>query len=319
MLFATDDFFQVAENLIAKDDPVWDEKKFTEFGWETRRKRTEGHDWIRHFFTGNQTPRISIQAANLAKESEIGTAATAEELKKAEAIRSDFLGEILAISALRPGYPDQRHNYFKVSSEKPWTHLRINYYPDGGVARLRVYGDVEKSWADVKPTDRVDLVAMQNGPFLSSNAHYGSPFKMISPGYSEGMYDGWETGPTKFQKGPDGHLIIPGTEWSAFKLGTRGTINEIIIDTSHFKGNFPESALIEGADDSNATSDKPPANWFTIVDRHKLGPNKEHIVKVSESNQKPATHLKITIYPDGGVARLRAFGHIDAPPQKKKK
>ncbi|KAJ3214669.1 hypothetical protein HDU67_001375 [Dinochytrium kinnereticum] len=368
ILFATDDFFQVAEHLIAKDDPVWDEKKFTEFGWESRRKRSEGHDWCilklglsgmikgidadTAFFTGNQTPRISIQAACLEKDlplvrrSQIGTAATPEELKSAEAVGSESWEEILQISPLRPGYPDQRHNYFPIKSDKRWTHLRVNYFPDGGVARLRVYGDVSKSWKDVKLTDKVDLIALENGgkPVAFSNAHYGNPFKMISPGKAEGMYDGWETGidfdpfvvsvfkhdgynlsllarnpnrPTKFQKGPDGHLIMPGTEWASFKLGTRGVIEEIIIDTSHFKGNFPESAFVEIADEPSASAEKPPEKWQPLIEREKLGPNKEHIFQVPEGKRKPATHLKITIYPDGGVARLRAFGHVAAPAKAK--
>ncbi|KAJ3109182.1 hypothetical protein HDU97_008581 [Phlyctochytrium planicorne] len=348
ILFATDDFFQVAEHLIMKDDPVWDEKKFTEFGWESRRKRTEGHDWCiitlglsgvikgvdadTAFFTGNQTPRISIQAACLEKDpplvrrSQIGTACTADELKRAGAIGSEAWEEILEISPLRPGYPNERHNYFTIKSDKRWTHLRINYYPDGGVARLRVYGDVVKHWKDVKPQDTVDLLAMENGgkPVSFSNAHYGSPFKMISPGKSEGMFDGWETArnpnrPPKFQKGPDGHLIMPGTEWAVFKLGTRGTIKDVIIDTMHFKGNFPESALIEIADDASLDDATAPESWQTLVAREKLGPNKEHTFKVPEDKQMPATHLRITIYPDGGVARLRAFGNISPPSSEHKK
>ena len=51
--------------------------------------------------------------------------------------------------------------------------------------------------------------------------------------------------PPIFVKGEDGHLIMPGYEWAVFKLGTTGTAQKIIIDTNHFKGNYPESALIE--------------------------------------------------------------------------
>ncbi|KAJ3403801.1 hypothetical protein HDU80_003705 [Chytriomyces hyalinus] len=217
VLFATDDFFQVAETLILKQDPVWDEKKFTPFGkwmdgWETRRKRTEGHDWSivklglsgtisglhidTAFFTGNQTPRISIQAACLEKDlalcrrSEMGSCSTNEETKAADSIQTHLWEEILPMVALRPGYPGERHHYFGVTSAK-----RINYFPDGGVARLRAYGTVVKDWSRTSKTDLVDLIALENGgtPVSSSNSHYGTPFNLISKPESEGMYDGWET------------------------------------------------------------------------------------------------------------------------------
>lgn len=348
ILFATDDFFQVAENLIMKNDPVWDEHKFTTFGkwmdgWETRRKRTEGHDWCilklglsgiiagidadTAFFTGNQTLRISIQAAclesddlGLVRRSEMGTRATADELEKAVAVGSDKWEEILAISPLKPGYPDQRHNYFEINSGKRWTHLRVNYFPDGGVARLRVYGHVSKDWSLISVTDIVDLVAMENGgkPISFTNSHYGHPFKMIQPGASEGMYDGWETArnpnrPPIFIRGDDGHLIMPGFETSTFALGHKGIVDHIIIDTSHFKGNYPESALVEAICHSDLESPlHPPAadskGWFPLVSRSLLTANAVHSFKVTVANV--VTHLRITIYPDGGIARLRVMGFL---------
>ncbi|KAJ3417227.1 hypothetical protein HDV05_006433 [Chytridiales sp. JEL 0842] len=324
ILFATDDFFAVAENLIVKADPVWDEKKFTQFGkwmdgWETRRKRVEGHDWCilklglggiiqgidadTAFFTGNQTPRISIQAACLDKDlplvrrSEMGTKCTEEELKKALDVGSDKWEEILPMVPLLPGYPDKRHNFFKVFSEKKWTHLRVNYFPDGGVARLRVYGEVVKDWSKVQEGTVVDFLAMENGgkPTGCSNAHYGKPFNMISPGKSEGMYDGWETArnpnrPPIFEKGPDGHLIMPGYEWSAFKLGAPGVLEKAANWDDTKKKDVPDSA------------------WFTLVPRTKLTSDAPHDLEVPADARKVCTHLKITIYPDGGVARIRAFG-----------
>ncbi|KAJ3316383.1 hypothetical protein HDU76_001847 [Blyttiomyces sp. JEL0837] len=282
ILFATDDFFQVAEHLIMKDDPIWDEKKFTEFGkwmdgWETRRKRTEGHDWcilklgmsgIIHgidadtaFFTGNQTPQISIQAAcldhdlPLNRRSQMGTAATKEELDNAIKVKSETWEEILPMVSLRPG----------------------------GI------------------------------PTGFSNAHYGTPFRMIQPGESEGMYDGWETArnphrPAIFKKGPDGHLIMPGNEWVEFKLAVKGKIQGVVIDTSHFKGNFPESAVVQAAS-TNTEKVEDKNSWFPLIDRVKLGPNAKHeLIVPADRNTHHVSHVRLTIYPDGGVARFRVLG-----------
>ncbi|KAJ3378472.1 hypothetical protein HDU84_007546, partial [Entophlyctis sp. JEL0112] len=125
----------------------------------------------------------------------MGTCATVEEFEAAKSASSDHWEEILSMITLRPGYPNERHHFVKVDSKKRWTHLRINYYPDGGVARLRAYGTVVKDWSKTSPSTVVDLVALENGavPVAVSNSHYGNPFNIISTTESAGMYDGWET------------------------------------------------------------------------------------------------------------------------------
>ncbi|KAJ3236396.1 hypothetical protein HDU78_004658 [Chytriomyces hyalinus] len=348
VLFATDDFFQVAETLILKQDPVWDEKKFTPFGkwmdgWETRRKRTEGHDWSiiklglsgtisglhidTAFFTGNQTPRISIQAACLEKDlalcrrSEMGSCATNEETKAADSIQTHLWEEILPMVALRPGYPGERHHYFGVTSAKRWTHLRINYFPDGGVARLRAYGTVVKDWSRTSKTDLVDLIALENGgtPVSSSNSHYGTPFNLISKPESEGMYDGWETArnpkrPPVFQKGKDGLLIIPGAEWVIFRVGVPdgGFAKSVMVDTAFFRGNYPESILVEACQNPGKAS-LEGAVWTPLVPRTRVKADIKHEFIVHPSiQQRCITHVRLTVFPDGGVARLRVYGTVVA-------
>ncbi|RKO87767.1 Allantoicase domain-containing protein [Blyttiomyces helicus] len=352
VLFATDDFFAVAENLISKPDPVWDEKKFTEYGWETRRKRIAGHDWAiiklgfsgivkgvdldTAFFTGNYTPRVSIQAAclkdediKLTRRSEMGTAATAEELAAAEAVNSDSWEEILPMVALKSGTPETRHNLFRIDSSERWTHLRINYYPDGGVARLRVLGEVVRDWSG-GPNSAPEVPLGILGKALSwSDAHYGKPSLLISPGDAEGMYDGWETArnperPPEY-KVEDGKLVLPGSVWAVLKLGHAGSISKIEVDTTHFKGNFPESCTIEGClhlgDDepfaqaktarAKRSKLKSDVTWFTILERTKLEANKKHTFDVPEGDARGvATHVRLTLLPDGGVGRLRLHGTI---------
>ncbi|KAJ3266916.1 hypothetical protein HK104_006008, partial [Borealophlyctis nickersoniae] len=225
ILFATDDFFAPAEALLSDADPLWDERKFTDFGkwmdgWETRRKRAPGHDWAiiqlglpgtiagfdidTAYFTGNQAPRVSIQAAwisndsplYLTRRSELGSAPTSDELAAAQKVGSDTWTEILPMTPLRPGYPDTRHHSFAaLHPDRKWTHLRLNLYPDGGVARLRVYGIVSRDWSNVSKTDIVDLAAVENGgrAISCSDSHYGKPSNLIAPGRALTMAGGWET------------------------------------------------------------------------------------------------------------------------------
>ncbi|KAI9328285.1 allantoicase, partial [Obelidium mucronatum] len=356
VLFATDDFFQVAESLILENEPIWDADKFTPFGkwmdgWETRRKRIEGHDWCliklglsgtieglhidTAFFTGNQTPRVSIQAAcldaglfpKLVRRSEMGTCATEYEIQAACSLESEKWDEILAMSPLKPGYPNDRHHYFHAqSSGKRYTHLRVNYFPDGGVARLRVHGTVQKDWSTIPSTHLIDFLALENGgtPLSCSNKHYGTPFNLLKKTASAGMHDGWETArnpnrPPVFLKGADGHLIMPGKEQATFKLGmpVEGGgvhVETIIVDTAHFKGNYPESILVEGCHLATGSEWREDVviDWFEIVPRSKCKANTKHRFDVSslDAHQRKTTHVRLTVFPDGGVARLRVYGRM---------
>ncbi|XP_015749499.1 PREDICTED: allantoicase-like, partial [Acropora digitifera] len=295
------------------------------------------------------------------RKREMGTNAPANLIEELDKLTGAW-SEILPMTALRPGYSSTRHNYFAVNNQQRWTHLRLNLYPDGGIARLRVYGTAVKDWTQYDELFSflpVDLTAMVNGGTAEgwSNMHYGHPRNLIVPGTAANMGDGWETARrvrccnvitaiirTVFQlyslmqmkpkrllyehffqmdrlsileQGKDGCLNLPDCEWSVIKLGHPGTVQKIEIDTNHFKGNFPESCKVEGflmrkksQNDVN-TKDWSSCSWKTILPRTKLSPDKLHQFTELEGCGA-ISHVRLIIYPDGGVSRLRCWG-VPAP------
>ncbi|KAG7308268.1 hypothetical protein JYU34_006950 [Plutella xylostella] len=337
VVFATDDFFSPCELMISGPDPVFFPDRFTEFGkwmdgWETRRKRVPGHDWCvlrlatkcdikgvlvdTAFFTGNFAPKYSIQGAVLneqeeaqipKRKSEMGSAAAASDLKQMNDLSRDW-PEIVPRTPLRPGYEDTRMNYRNVTSGGPYTHIRVNIYPDGGIARLRVFGVAQPT--PPAADTRLDLASLLTGTVCVDylNAHYGHPRNMLSPGRGAGMADGWETArrpdrPEVLLGNSDGTIVVSGEEWATFRLGFRGALEEIGVDTNHFKGNYPDSIKIEGMDALGEES------WTTVLKPKKLSAHKEHWFPCSSG---PVTHVRVTIAPDGGVSRLRLMGHAVA-------
>ncbi|CAG9794965.1 unnamed protein product [Diatraea saccharalis] len=343
--FSTDDFFAPCENMLLDTEPVFIADKFTEFGkwmdgWETRRKRTAGHDWCilklaskcvikgllvdTAYFTGNFAPKYSIQAARLkpedealipARDTKMGSACGRYELDEIERLKSDKWEEIVPVTALRPGYEETRLNFQKVLSDEAWTHIRVNIYPDGGIARLRVYGEARP---EPPPRDQiVDLVSLLSGGTCQgySNAHYGHPRNMIKPGKSQCMADGWETArrldrPEVLEANEDGTLKVPGEEWAIFKLGFPGRIQRICVDTAHFKGNFPDSVKIEGAYLRHADwCPQLKCTWSNILRPSKLSAHKEHWY---DCDSDVITHIRVSMAPDGGISRVRTFGYADS-------
>ncbi|XP_068084773.1 allantoicase-like [Anabrus simplex] len=348
VVFATDDWFAVAENLIKAEEPVWHEGEFTDCGkwmdgWETRRKRTPGHDWAllklgvpgvvrgividTAFFTGNYAPRFSLQAACLsvedeesipARKSELGGAATPDMLKQIAKLKSEDWVELVPRSTLQGGYKDTRYNYFAVDSDETWTHLRLNMYPDGGIARLRVYGVARPDWATISADKPVDLISMMNGGLCVgySDAHYGHPRNIIRPGIGVNMGDGWETArrldrPCILEAVEDGILQVPGCEWAIFQLGHCGYITLVEVDTSHFKGNYPDSIRIEGTKNWSQ-KDKDSIYWELLLPPKKLSPHKQHFFSDDVlMTTEPVSHIRVIIAPDGGISRLRLWGYLE--------
>lgn len=363
VLFATDEWFAAADCMLSPEPPVFIADKFTDFGkwmdgWETRRKRVVGHDWCiielglrgsveavdvdTAFFTGNHAPRVSIQAARFssdkstwpaalqtlsanapATERAMGVAASADALALAEQLQSHEWVDILPFTELGPGYEDTRHNVFRVLERGPWTHVRVNMYPDGGIARLRVYGDVLKDWTQVAPTQLVDLVSAEHGGkvIAFNDAHYGHPKNLIAPGRSKTMAGGWETARKKTRPAvlqadaATGLLTVPGKDWCVLKLGHAGVIREVEVDTNHFKGNFPESCVVygtqfDGADDAGVLSDS--VQWTPILPRVKLEAHKQQRFSVDARSvvlvPSGVNFVKLEMFPDGGISRLRLFG-----------
>ncbi|XP_072912951.1 allantoicase isoform X2 [Hemitrygon akajei] len=311
VLFATDDWFAAAENLLKSEAPQWKSQEFTNFGkwmdgWETRRKR------------------IPDAVSDLPPRGEkIGTAASEEEYEAIGKLKSESWTELVPMTILQPGYVDTCHHYFPVQQQKRWTHIRLNMYPDGGIARLRVYGIGHNDWSAISQRQTIDLVAMANGGVCMgfSNAHFGLPNNIIGIGRSKVMSDGWETArrldrPAILKADDQGILQVPGCEWAIFKLGHPGLITDIEIDTNHFKGNFPDSCLIEGCAISPAEERENiktewkscmSLKWKILLPITKLKPHQQHFFSIKM--QDVVTHVRLTIKPDGGISRMRLMGH----------
>lgn len=337
--------------MLRDEDPVFIPDKYTEFGkwmdgWETRRKRIAGHDWCivrlaaptvikgimvdTAYFTGNFAPRLSIQGTRIdarreqqisvRREENIGTGCAGAESEMEEKMKRFDWEEIVGNTPLKPGYEKTRKHYFAMDdNESMFSHLRVNIYPDGGIARLRVYGVVQPD-RDVisNSADLVDLIAMLNGGQCLdfSNAHYGHPRNLIKPSRGINMGDGWETArrndrPAILTTDERGILKVPGCEWAVFKLGMKGTVQKIVVDTNHFKGNFPDSVKIE-ATSLRAGQPLDEAQWVMMLHNSKLSAHREHIFEGDDLLVRDAcTHLKITMAPDGGISRVRVFGNYE--------
>ena len=309
---ANDEFFAPKENLIKPAPPEWREGAYTERGkwmdgWETRRRRTRGHDWamIRlgapgivrgvvidtTYFTGNYPEEASIDACAV------------EGTPSPEFLSSDEVKwvRLLPKTSLR----GNTVNEFEVNdSKRRVTHFRLNIFPDGGVARLRVHGQVLPDERVFGVGREVDLAAMENGGFVvsCSDMHYGHRQNLILPGRSTHMGDGWET---KRRRGP-------GHDWTIVRLARRGVVERVEIDTDHFKGNAPGSFMVESCDaagESKEAFDSNSADWRILVGRSPLEPHARHQFDVGK--RYLSTHVRLNIYPDGGVARLRLFGRVD--------
>jgi len=305
-LWATDQFFGPLDRMLSDAPAVFVEGKFDDHGkwmdgWETRRRRDGGHDSAivklaaagriigfdvdTSHFTGNYAPAVRLEAAHF---------------------RGDLPPEdqawvtILPHKALGPS----AHHHFACDSFESWTHLRIHIYPDGGVARLRVYGVPELDAANAK--GEIDLASALNGGRILgfSDAHYGDCNRLLAPGRGLNMGDGWETRRRR----------EPGYDWMIIALGARGVIERALIDTAHFKGNFPDTVSIQAADMKSFGDGLSDALvtasmfWKDLLPQQKLGPDAEHMFREELADLGPVTHVRLNIFPDGGVSRLRLFG-----------
>jgi allantoicase len=312
VIACNDDFFAPKENLIKASAPIWIEGKYTDRGkwmdgWETRRRRdaepgTPGlYDWCvvrlgapgivrgvdvhTAFFTGNYPDACAIDIANLG-----GNASPADV---AGARWTEVLTQIKLTG--------DAHNLFAIATAAPATHLRLRIYPDGGVARLRVHGDVVVDWDRLKRHGKIDLAAAQHGGRVvaCSDMFFGSRHNLILPGEATHMGDGWET---KRRRGP-------GHDWTIVGLARRGTIDRIEVDTKHFKGNAPGSCSLDASDGAPG-ADPASLSWRELLPRTPLKPDALHVFERELANLGDVTHVRLNIFPDGGVARLRLYGRV---------
>jgi allantoicase len=305
VVYATDDFFADKARLIAPGEPRWvpglydDNGKWMD-GWESRRKRVEGHDWCvvklgvpgtiagfeidtRHF-TGNYPPGAEIEVCRSGEENpEAGWVKVTPRL--------DLKG-------------DDRV-YVAVDHADPVTHVRLHIFPDGGVARLRVWGRVVPDFAKVEDTEVIDLLALAAGGrgIIANDEHYGRVENLTAPGRGADMGDGWETRRRR----------EPGHDWAILELGTFGRIEEVVVDTAHFKGNYPDRCSIQAtrrAHGSPAEIAVQAETWPVLLPEVKLKPDHIHTFKDQVADLGPVRFVRLNIYPDGGVSRLRLMGTV---------
>lgn len=245
----------------------------------------------------------------------LGSACTTEELRQIQKHRTHLWPELVPMTDLQAGYEDTRRNYVPVDSnnDQVVSHIRVNIYPDGGIARLRVFGIVQSKVDDLNDQEEIDLVAMLNGGTCVgySNAHYGHPRNLIRPGQGINMGDGWETmrrmdRPAILTADRWGMLDVPGSEWAIMKMCCVGQVDHVVIDTQHFKGNYPDSVKMDIAWVGEGET-LGSAVWRPMLPSQKMWPNREHFFH-DELKETVGTHVRITMAPDGGMSRVRVFG-----------
>jgi allantoicase len=300
----SDEFFGPAERMLADAPAVFVPDKYDDHGkwmdgWESRRRRRGGFDHavvrlgaagvIRgvdidtSHFTGNYPPAASLEAAQ--GDSEPG-----------------------AWSEIVPPTPlgASAHHFLAVNDARPWRWLRLNIFPDGGVARLRVYGDPVPSWEGGAENGVHELSALKNGGRIVAfnNAHYGSTWTLLTEGRGQNMGDGWETRRRR----------EPGNDWIIVALGAAGIVERIEVDTCHFKGNYPDRCSLQAAD-ARSTADAGLVTqamfWPTLMAEKPLSADAIHdFDRADLEDLGPVSHVKLNIFPDGGVSRLRIFGRL---------
>tara|TARA_B000000475_G_scaffold144799_1_gene116524 strand:+ start:900 stop:1883 length:984 start_codon:yes stop_codon:yes gene_type:complete len=304
IIFKTDDFFAAAHRILKTDIPVFKDGLFDKHGkwmdgWETRRRRSKGYDYLvlklgkpgkifdididTSHFNGNQPTHASLE----------GCFSRSKPNKKTKWTR--LLGK-------KKLGPNKNHN-FKSQNKSTFNYIRLNIFPDGGVARLRLYGKIEIDKKTIN-NKNINLTSVLNGASIvgCNNEHFGKAENIIAPGKGKNMGDGWET---RRSRGKN-------FDWLIIKFGKPGLIKKLEIDTHHFKGNYPDSCSIQTAiinkDLSNNLIVKNSKNWKFILNKSKLSAHKKHVFKKFLIKRNKENYLKINIYPDGGISRIRAFG-----------
>ncbi|PVD07045.1 allantoicase [Streptomyces sp. CS147] len=311
VIAANDEFFAERENLLIRERAVFDPEHFGHKGkimdgWETRRRRgadadhpfpaSEDHDWaivrlgasgiIRGLvvdtahFRGNYPQRVSVQATSV-------EGAPGPEQLLADDVKWE---EIL------PPTPVRGHaaNAFEITSGRRYTHIRLCQHPDGGIARLRVHGEVVPDPAWLAALGTVDLISVLNGGTYedASDRFYSSPTQIILPGTSRKMDDGWENRRRR---------VRDTNDWVRFRLPAQGAVRAIEIDTAYLKGNSAGWIALQGRNGDTG-------EWFEILPRTRLQPDTLHRFVLRA--QAVVTHVRLDAFPDGGVARMRLHGTL---------
>lgn len=307
VVYATDDFFADKARLIDPAPPVFIPGKYDDNGkwmdgWESRRKRVPGHDWcvIRlgvpgivagfeidtSHFTGNYPPGAEVEIC-----------------VSPETVPGDDAGWIKVTPRLDLKGDDRI--WVPLQHAAPATHVRLHIYPDGGVARLRVWGRVDPDWSSVGPDQVIDLLASAWGGrgVIANDEHYGAVGNLTAPGRGVNMGDGWETRRRR----------EPGHDWAVLELGALGRVSEVVVDTAHFKGNYPDRCSIQATVEARGAPHEIAAqaeSWPVLLPEVKLQADHVHTFKAELADLGPIQFVRLNIYPDGGVSRLRILGTV---------
>jgi allantoicase len=303
VIYKTDDFFASANRIINPTEPVFKVGVFDKHGkwmdgWESRRKRTAGHDFIiiklgkpgtikkvdvdTSHFNGNQPAMISIEGAN-SNSNKINQLNWQPLLSKKKTKANS-------------------HHYFTVNSNKVFTHIKFNIFPDGGVARLRLYGSIAKS--NKLKNKKINLASLLDGSSViaCNNEHFGKAENILAPGKAKNMGDGWET---RRRRGK-------GFDWLILNSLDGKEIDKIEISTHHFKGNFPSHCSLQATYLPNSKNSKQivksSIKWKYLLKDAKLSANKVHVFKNNLMKKDKINFIKINIFPDGGISRFRIYG-----------
>jgi len=304
IVYKTDEFFAPAKRIINPWPPVFKEGVFDKHGkwmdgWETRRKRFKSHDYLiiklgkpgkinkvdidTSYFSGNQPSKISLEACFSKKKLPSKNSKWVTILKKKSTKANS-------------------HHFFIIKNKSVFTHIKLNIYPDGGVARIRIYGSIQTKKKFGNKT--INLTSVLNGatPIACNNEHFGRAENILAPGTGKNMGDGWET---KRSRGKN-------FDWLILKCATAGKINKIQIDTHHFKGNYPNKCSLQAAYLNAKISGKTIVNsskkWKLLLNKAKLHAHKKHNFHNKLMKNKKINYIRINIFPDGGISRIRAFG-----------
>ena len=307
IVFKTNEFFAPAKRIINPWPPVFKEGVFDKHGkwmdgWETKRKRGKGYDYLilklgrpgriskididTSYFSGNQPIKVSLHACFSKKKLPDKNSKWTTILKK------------------KPTKANS-HHFFNVKNKSIFTHIKLNIYPDGGVARIRIYGSMEilKNF-----TGKVlNLTSVLHGatPIACNNEHFGRAENILAPGMGKNMGDGWET---RRSRGKN-------FDWLIIKCAMTGKISKIQIDTHHFKGNYPDKCSLQASYLNAKISGKAIVDrskkWKLLLNKVKLHAHKKHNFQNKLMKNKKVNYIRINIFPDGGISRIKAFGRAE--------
>ena len=306
VIFRTDEFFAPAHRILKTDNPIFKEGLFDKHGkwmdgWETRRRRSKGYDYLilklgkpgRIFnvdidtthFNGNQPTYASVDGC----------------FSKNKPNKNTIWFKVFSKKKLGP---NKNHN-FASKNRSIFNYIRLNIFPDGGVARIRLYGKINMENINLNKKN-INLTSVLNGASIigCNNEHFGRAENIIAPGKAKNMGDGWET---RRSRGKN-------FDWLIIKFGKSGLIKKLEIDTHHFKGNYPDTCSIQTANIAKNVSNnfivRNSKKWKYILNKSKLSANKKHVFKKFLLRRNKENLLRINIYPDGGISRIRAFGNF---------